>query len=111
MTIYRTLSHESVFLYPFALRQQLPFMFFSLSVCMCVCVRERERERDFHPFPFNLSRMSNVAIQPFEIFWDTWYKYKAPSDDVQRTRIVTPPIFLTELCPLENICREVVSAE
>ena len=29
----------------------------------------------------------------------TLYKYKPPSDNVQRKRTVSPPTFLTELCP------------
>ena len=30
---------------------------------------------------------------------------------MQRTRIITPPTFLTELCPLANFTMEIVSAQ
>ena len=35
-------------------------------------------------------------------FDKTWYKYKALSDNVDITSIITPPRFFTELCPLAN---------
>ena len=37
------------------------------------------------------------------------YEYKASSDGVQRIRNLTPPTFLTELCPFENFTTKMVN--
>ena len=44
-----------------------------------------------------------------ECFHETLYKYKASSKDMQRPRPITPPTFLTELCPFANFTMEIVS--
>ena len=39
---------------------------------------------------------------PFRYFHETLYKYRAWSEDMQRTRTISLPAFFTELCPFEN---------
>ena len=48
-------------------------------------------------------RVCSVTLILFKIFHETWYKYKPPSDDMQRKRTVTPSTYSMEICPFE-IC-------
>ena len=43
-------------------------------------------------------------------FHETGYKNKLVSDNVQRTKTVTPPTIFVKLCPFEIFLMEVLSA-
>ena len=42
----------------------------------------------------NGNLVRTITPKPFKIFSQTWFKYKALSDDMQRTRTITPFTFL-----------------
>ena len=47
------------------------------------------------------NRVRSIILIPSSKFHETLFTYKPPSDNVQRTRTVTPFTSFTELCPFE----------
>ena len=65
--------------------------------------------------PFKILIRKSYPLNNSETFRDIYIflvqKYKAFSDNAQKLRILTPPTFLTELGPFENLSRKTVSAQ
>ena len=72
--------------------------FSQLSVRLSVCMSVTNRVR-------------SITLNPLRYFHETWYKFRAPSCDVQRIRTITPPTFVTELSPFEIFNTKIVSAQ
>ena len=55
--------------------------------------------------------MSAVQLKNRQIYFhETGYKNKLVSDNVQRTKTVTPPTIFVKLCPFEIFLMKVLSA-
>ena len=86
--------------------------FFSLIICPSKTGRTMSCHQSVCP-SVNFSCPFHNSDTVRDIFMKVWYKYKPPSDDVQRTRTDTPPsflrnygllkFFLRKSCPLYNL--------
>ena len=56
-------------------------------------------------------RYKYVTLKSYEILRQSWYKYKTPSDNVDRTSAITSPTLFTELCPFENFSKQTASSQ
>ena len=67
------------------------------------------------PFLQNNFSMEMCPLNNFKTIQDTlgetWHRYKALSDDVQRTLVITLRIFSGELCPFVNLNMEMMFAQ
>ena len=52
----------------------------------------------------------SITLKLFRTFYGTLYKYKASSDDMQRTGTITLPKLFMKLCPFVITNMEIVSA-
>ena len=60
-------------------------------------------------FPYR-SRVRSITLKPFKKINETWHKYRAWPDNVQRLTTFTPPTFFAELFPFVIFSIEIVSA-
>ena len=68
--------------------------------------------RNYGPLKFcceNRVRFITSIYCP-EYFHETLWKYKPPSDNVQRKRTISLPALVTELCPFEIFAMKIMSA-